>query len=179
MTHAMITTPVACSSSLRGGQVTLVISIRTSRKNSRVRPTGLTLTVPLGAELGRTDAAGREMAPLSSPDDFAEDLLPLSLTIFAIACFSFLLKEKLAGQEGFEPPTTGFGDRRSTVGATALCPPYLLGLFVKRDNVTPLAVFAQFNTLRIVPLVLHRIVITPLALLASHGHSYAHYFTTS
>ena len=26
----------------------------------------------------------------------------------------------MAGQEGFEPPTPGFGDRRSTVGATGL-----------------------------------------------------------
>lgn len=26
----------------------------------------------------------------------------------------------MAGQEGFEPPTTGFGDRRSTIGATDL-----------------------------------------------------------
>src|SRR5207245_11006969 len=27
---------------------------------------------------------------------------------------------KLAGQEGLEPPTCGFGDRRSTIGATGL-----------------------------------------------------------
>ena len=26
----------------------------------------------------------------------------------------------MAGQEGLEPPTSGFGDRRSTIGATAL-----------------------------------------------------------
>ncbi len=26
----------------------------------------------------------------------------------------------MAGQEGLEPPTTGFGDRRSTIGATDL-----------------------------------------------------------
>ena len=32
---------------------------------------------------------------------------------------SFLIRE-LAGQEGFEPPTRGFGDRCSTVGATGL-----------------------------------------------------------
>src|SRR5262245_3753461 len=29
-------------------------------------------------------------------------------------------RRKVAGQEGFEPPTFGFGDRRSTVGATGL-----------------------------------------------------------
>tara|TARA_B100000035_G_scaffold301964_1_gene299076 strand:- start:156 stop:323 length:168 start_codon:yes stop_codon:yes gene_type:complete len=28
--------------------------------------------------------------------------------------------ENLAGQEGFEPPTFGFGDRRSAVGTTGL-----------------------------------------------------------
>jgi hypothetical protein len=47
------------------------------------------------------------------------------------------------------------------------------------DNVTPLTVLAQLNPLGIVTLVLHSIVITPLALLASHDHSHAHYFTTS
>ena len=31
-----------------------------------------------------------------------------------------LLINKLAGQEGLEPPTNGFGDRRSTIGATGL-----------------------------------------------------------
>ncbi len=29
----------------------------------------------------------------------------------------------MAGQEGLEPPTTGFGDRRSTIGATDLTSP--------------------------------------------------------
>src|SRR6187455_2358664 len=29
-------------------------------------------------------------------------------------------RRKVAGQEGFEPPTLGFGDRCSTVGATGL-----------------------------------------------------------
>ncbi len=33
----------------------------------------------------------------------------------------------MAGQEGLEPPTTGFGDRRSTIGATDLTsPPFKL-----------------------------------------------------
>ena len=67
MTTAMMTTPVACSSSLRGGQVTLLISIWTSRRNVRMRPWGLVLTVPRGAD-GRTHArASREDALFLAP----------------------------------------------------------------------------------------------------------------
>lgn len=38
---------------------------------------------------------------------------------------------KLAGQEGLEPPTLGFGDRRSTIGATDLS-----NLWVKPKRLT-------------------------------------------
>ena len=55
----------------------------------------------------------------------------------------------------------------------------LLGLFMERDRVTPLAVLAQLDPLGIVALVLHAGVITALALLASHRHTYPHYFTAS
>ena len=53
----------------------------------------------------------------------------------------------------------------------------LLGLFVHRDRIAPLAVLAQFDPLGIVALVLHAGVITALALLASHRYPYPHYFT--
>ena len=46
---ANMTTPVDLTSSLRGGQVTFFISMRTSRRKVRRRPTGLVLTAPRGA----------------------------------------------------------------------------------------------------------------------------------
>jgi len=55
----------------------------------------------------------------------------------------------------------------------------LLGLFVDRHGPTPFAVLAQFDPFGIVALVLHAVVITALALSASHRHPYPHYFTTS
>src|SRR5215472_9456679 len=39
----------------------------------------------------------------------------------------FLAFLSRAGQEGFEPPTRGFGDRCSTVGATGLYLPFFVG----------------------------------------------------
>src|SRR5680860_1648224 len=95
-------------SSCRGGHVTLDISTRTSRRKRMVRPpregagpaTGL---VVFGG------AAGLDGA-------FAG--------VFVVVVLAIVLRMpfvgRLAGQEGFEPPTSGFGDRRSTVGATAL-----------------------------------------------------------
>lgn len=50
----------------------------------------------------------------------------ITLCISAFACaikvesFSILYTFSVAGQEGFEPPTPGFGDRCSTVGAIGL-----------------------------------------------------------
>lgn len=42
--------------------------------------------------------------------------------------FSFSHLTNLAGQEGLEPPTIGFGIRRSTIGAIALLCPYAFAL---------------------------------------------------
>lgn len=41
----------------------------------------------------------------------------------------FTSRKPVAGQEGFEPPTRGFGVRCSTVGATGL-PFFILSLYV-------------------------------------------------
>jgi hypothetical protein len=58
-------------------------------------------------------------------------------------------------------------------------PAGLLGLFVNRDRVAPLAVLVQLDPLGIVPLVLHSGVVTALAILASHRDPNPHYFTCS
>ena len=73
--------------------------------------------------------------------------------------------ERMAGQEGLEPPASGFGDRRSTNWSywpTSLT--CLAGLFVYRMTLAPLAVLLELNTLRIILLILFRGVITALAL---------------
>ena len=40
--------------------------------------------------------------------------------------FELFIQNDLAGQEGFEPPTPGFGVRRSTVRATGLHNPFMI-----------------------------------------------------
>lgn len=71
----------------------------------------------------------------------------------------------MAGQEGLEPPASGFGDRRSTNWSywpTSLT--CLAGLFVYRVTLAPLAVLLELNALRIVLLIFLGGVITALAL---------------
>jgi hypothetical protein len=50
---------------------------------------------------------------------------------------------------------------------------------VDRDLTTPFTVLPKLDPIGIVPLVLHGVVVTSLALLASHRHPYPHYFTAS
>src|SRR5690606_571280 len=58
---------------------------------------------------------------------------------------------KLARQEGFEPPTRGFGDRCSTVGATGV--QVLLRLLVLRVLPAALAELAEHQPIGLSPLV--------------------------
>ena len=52
----------------------------------------------------------------------------------------------MAGQEGFEPPTIGFGIRRSTVGATALrAIVFELSFFMHRMLFKAWAIFFKLN----------------------------------
>src|SRR5579863_403263 len=84
------TRPVVTSVSLREGQVTLATSLRTSRTNfagSNATPLMLLKSPSLG-QVGRTGDA----APGRHPRG----------------------RLGLAGVEGLEPPTSGFGDRRSS-----------------------------------------------------------------
>ena len=72
----------------------------------------------------------------------------------------------MAGQEGFEPPTCGFGDRRSAVGATGLRYEALLGFAMSRMLLVPGTILLDFKTTGSVLLVLHRGVVATLALSA-------------
>ena len=92
-----------------------------------------------------------------------------------------LLINKLAGQEGLEPPTCGFGDRRSTNWSywpmLVQTSDALSGFFMHRVALAPLAVLLQLDTIRIVLLVLLGRVITALALRARQSDQRTHEFS--
>ena len=87
------------------------------------------------------------------------------------------LLRSVAGQEGFEPPTCGFGDRRSAVGATGLRYEALLGFAMSRMLLVPGTILLDFKTTRSVLLVLHRGVVATLALSAGEQDIHAHGIT--
>ena len=95
----------------------------------------------------------------------------------------------MAGQEGFEPPTPGFGVRRSTVRATGLqvhsqsacCthekavrPGLLLCFLVNRMLAAKPAVLFQLQFIRRGPLVLSGRVVLSLTLAARKRNDYPH-----
>ena len=81
----------------------------------------------------------------------------------------------LAGQEGLEPSTNGFGDRRSTIGATGLCEKtWLTGLPVDGVLAAPRAVLLQLHTIGVVLLVLISGVVAALALSAGESNQSTH-----
>ena len=86
---------------------------------------------------------------------------------------------ELAGQEGLEPPTCGFGDRRSTNWSYWLVQTSdaLSGFFMHRVALAPLAVLLQLDTIRIVLLVLLGRVVTALALRARQSDQRTHEFS--
>lgn len=86
---------------------------------------------------------------------------------------SLLREKKMAGQEGLEPPASGFGDRRSTIRATGLLYK-LAGLFVQSVGFAPLAVLLVLNTLWVELLVLLSSVVATLAFSASQRHQCPH-----
>ena len=79
----------------------------------------------------------------------------------------------MAGQEGLEPPASGFGDRRSTIGATGLGQPSLPRLLVIRMLVAEPAEFFVFHPVGMQPLILHRIIVAAFAIAASQGNSFS------
>ena len=87
----------------------------------------------------------------------------------------------MAGQEGFEPPTSGFGDRRSTVGAIALqtgrgCLPEFQspGFAMQCMLLVPGTIFFHLKTPGSGLLVFPGAVIAAFALRASHYYVYSH-----
>ena len=89
ITLVTITTTVVVTTSLRGGKLTFLISERTSVRNVRA------LLIHAISSLSTVV------------------VYPL-VEFTAAAAVVKRSAQKLAGQEGFEPPTFGFGDRRST-----------------------------------------------------------------
>ena len=93
-----------------------------------------------------------------------------TLLIFLFLGFFFILfRKKMAGLEGLEPPTTGFGDRRSTNWSYsptryAYSMP-LSGLFMYRVPPAPFAIFIYLQPIRIISLILLRRIVPPFALL--------------
>lgn len=89
---------------------------------------------------------------------------------------------KLAGQEGLEPPTCGFGDRRSTNWSywPMLVPTLntLSSFLVQRVVSTPLAILVHLDAIRIVLLVLLGRIIAALAISAGQSDQRAHEFSS-
>ncbi len=69
----------------------------------------------------------------------------------------------MAGQEGFEPPTRGFGDRCSTVGATGVLEGLDLALFVNRVLPASRTELGQLELVLLLPAVLGRGVVALFA----------------
>src|SRR5512139_572680 len=92
MMTATMTTPVEVMSSLRGGQVTLLISMRTSRRKVRTRPWGLAVTVPRGPvvclELAVDERANGFLMP---PDGCFAGALPLAAGALLLTVLSLTL----------------------------------------------------------------------------------------
>src|SRR4030042_4231441 len=90
----------------------------------------------------------------------------------------------LAGQEGFEPPTPGFGVRCSTVRATGLHltgttpksekPTDSFGLFVQGVFSAEAAILGKLKLVRRRPLIFHSRVISSLTLAACKGNDHSH-----
>src|SRR5713101_8616634 len=84
----------------------------------------------------------------SIPERFACWLASLALAMTFLALSS-------TGQEGFEPPTRGFGDRCSTVGATGLYLSFLVSSVLSASR----AELAQLQLVLLLALVLGRRVV--------------------
>ncbi len=138
------TTPVEATISLRVGQLTFFISIRNSLKNCLI------------------------CSNIFDPFLFAQTLR------LCVVGFRFPLREDeaflsvLAGQEGFEPPSPGFGVRCSTVRATGLHD-LSFRFLVKRMGPTETAILLHGKLVGCLLLVPRGGVISPFAFPTSEG----------
>ena len=78
----------------------------------------------------------------------------------------------LAGQEGLEPPASGFGDRRSTNWSYwPVKSGYLFGLLVWCMLAAKTAVFPVLHTLGMLTLILRQIIIAAFAFAAGQDNT--------
>src|SRR3954466_7511312 len=108
-----MTTTVVAYTSLLDGQVTRFSSLRTSVRNVRKRsmcPPAASRAV--SSVVVVVFAAITAFARTANCESMIANLI--SNQRLAIGIQQFLNPVKLAGQEGIEPPTPGFGDRCST-----------------------------------------------------------------
>src|SRR5512146_1472668 len=114
MKQAMMTTNVVPSTSLRPGQLTFFISTQTSRKKSRVVGHHSRIGFMLASLAGNRNS---EIGNRFPDRPCLARFVPLASSLrLPIPDYRFPIPDSrpLAGVEGFEPPTYGFGDRRST-----------------------------------------------------------------
>src|SRR6266496_2094587 len=108
MKQATITTTVVPTTSVRPGQLTFFISTQTSRRKSRVLGHH-SFTGTIGSLRSPEDGRRKTVdVPCHRTQPYSSLSSSVSRLPFSDSGFS------LAGVEGFEPPTYGFGDRRST-----------------------------------------------------------------
>ena len=90
---------------------------------------------------------------------------------------------RMAGQAGFEPATRGFGDRRSTIRATALQKEpalsagpgiTLLSFLMQCVLAAPPALFLDLDFVRLFPFVARFVVIAALALGTGQRYLFTH-----
>jgi hypothetical protein len=96
--------------------------------------------------------------------------------------FELFIQNDLAGQEGFEPPTPGFGVRRSTVRATGLHNTLIIrlfGLFMLSVRPAESTIFAEFQLVWCCPFIFCSRVVSSFALTARKGNNYSHQKTPS
>ena len=159
-----MTTTVDDKVSLRGGQETFFISVLNSWRKV------FTFSGKLAEEA--TDLLSSEVVLVPGNRS-----INLSLNVFAISGKLLSYPKRMAGQEGFEPPSRGFGVRCSAVRATGLCRSLtdLLGFLVRSVFAARRAEFLQLKFIGRRLFVFRRCIVSVLAISASQNDDVAHF----
>lgn len=96
-----------------------------------------------------------------------------NLEVFSIndIFFMSLYVKQMAGLEGFEPPSSGFGDRRSSQFELQAYLRYLLPCFpMNRMGFTKTAIFLLFDSIRVGTSIFGSCIISSFATLTGQDH---------